>query len=365
MAASHPKFKIPPGQSIAAIKLINAVNFGPATLKGMMGPPIPHVLTFGADLVPSLSFLLEHSSGRRLVWDLGIRKDWHNHAPKIAEYIPTRNYTIEVTKNVIDVLEENGIKGSSVEAVIWSHWHWDHIGDPSTFPSTTDLIVGPGFKKAFLPGAPLNPDSPLLESDWTGRNLREVEFSGPQSLTIGRFPAYDYFGDGSFYLLDSPGHAIGHLCGLVRTTTNPDTFVMLGGDICHHHSVFRPSQHLPLPSSILPNPITPERDLPFCPGSAYEELQKDRGMDPQGPILKPEFGHEIPLALHTIGKLQELDVDENILVIIAHDKYARNTVDHFPLSLNSWKERGWGKTLTWAFLKDFEPYWRSKGVVSD
>lgn len=47
-----------------------------------------------------------------------------------------------------------------------SHWHWDHIGDPSSFPPTTNLIVGPGFKKAMLPGFPANRDSPLLESDW-------------------------------------------------------------------------------------------------------------------------------------------------------------------------------------------------------
>jgi hypothetical protein len=47
-----------------------------------------------------------------------------------------------------------------------SHWHWDHIGDPSTFPETTDLVVGPGFKNAMLPGAPANPDSPILESDY-------------------------------------------------------------------------------------------------------------------------------------------------------------------------------------------------------
>lgn len=47
-----------------------------------------------------------------------------------------------------------------------SHWHWDHIGDPSTFPSSTDLIVGPGFKEAFLPGYPTKPDSPVRESDF-------------------------------------------------------------------------------------------------------------------------------------------------------------------------------------------------------
>lgn len=47
-----------------------------------------------------------------------------------------------------------------------SHWHWDHIGDPSTFPPSTRLVVGPGFKEAFLPGYPAKSDSPVRESDF-------------------------------------------------------------------------------------------------------------------------------------------------------------------------------------------------------
>lgn len=86
-------------------------------------------------------------------------------------------------------------------------------------------------------------------------------------------------------------------------------------------------------------------------------------MDPHGPILKPEFGHDIPLALEMIGNLQEIDCDEDILVIIAHDKFARDQVEHFPASLNMWKEKDWGRSLRWAFLRDFEMYWRDKGVV--
>lgn len=112
-------FSIPSGTAISALKLINAVNFGPAVLEGLMGPPIPHVTTLGPGNSPSLSFLIEHITGRRLVWDLGIRKDWNNYAPVIANYIPTRNYTIEVTKNVIEILEEDNINGDSIEAVIW------------------------------------------------------------------------------------------------------------------------------------------------------------------------------------------------------------------------------------------------------
>jgi hypothetical protein len=121
MSSSHSAFKIPPGQPIGYLKLINPVNFGPAVLKGLMGPPISYVTTLGpeSDRAPSLSFFIEHSSGRRLVWDLGIRKDWQAYAPVIAKYIPTRNYKNEVDKNDIEILEEEGISGKSIEAVIW------------------------------------------------------------------------------------------------------------------------------------------------------------------------------------------------------------------------------------------------------
>lgn len=85
-----------------------------------------------------------------------------------------------------------------------SHHHYDHTGDPSTFPHSTDLIVGPGFKEEFTPGYPSNPESPIKDSDWEGRTLREVNFVD-SSLRLGRFRALDWFGDGSFYLLDSPG----------------------------------------------------------------------------------------------------------------------------------------------------------------
>ncbi|OJJ81314.1 MBL fold metallo-hydrolase [Aspergillus glaucus CBS 516.65] len=355
-----PPFQVPPGQEIT-VKLINPVNFGPAQLHRFMGPPVPGMETHPSN--PSFSFLLEHPSGRKVVFDLGIRKDYLNYAPKIAEYIPTTKYKIEVTKNVVDILEEDGIKAGDVEAVIWSHWHWDHIGDPSTFPLSTDLIVGPGFKIAMLPGAPTNPDSPLSESDYSGRNLREITFEGPNCLTIGRFQAFDYFNDGSFYLLDSPGHAIGHLCGLARTTTSPDTFIFLGGDICHYGGIFRPSKYLPVPEPIHPHPCNPDSKVAFCPGGAFEELQQSRGRSVTDPLFTPTFGHDIPLIIETIGKLQEADCREDVFVIIAHDATVRDAVDHFPRSLNSWMERGWAKDVKWAFLKDAEVYWKSNGVI--
>lgn len=74
------------------------------------------------------------------------------------------------------------------------------------------------------------------------------------------------------------------------------------------------------------------------------------------------FGHDIPLATKTAGFLQQLDCNENVFTIIAHDSAVRDGVDHFPKSLNAWKEKGWGENLKWAFLRDLEPYFKFCGA---
>jgi hypothetical protein len=112
----------------------------------------------------------------------------------------------------------------------------DHVGNMKTFPGSVNLIVGPGFKKGLVPGYPTNKDSHVLESDWEGREMIELEFNG--SLKLGQYNAIDYFEDGSFYLLDIPGHAIGHIGGLARVSKDSggeeDSFVFMAGDTCHH-----------------------------------------------------------------------------------------------------------------------------------
>lgn len=186
-------------------------------------------------------------------------------------------------------------------------------------------------------------------------------FDGPRVVSIGSFAAFDYFGDGSFYLLDSPGHAVGHLCGLARTTS--DTFVLMGGDVAHYSGIIRPSKHLQLPESISPHPCHPESTVPMCPGHAFEDLQKSRGRKVTDTLYDLTYGGDIPLAKETVGRLQELDCNDNIMVVIAHDGSARDYLPHFPQDLNSWKEQGLGKKLRWSFLRDLKSYWVSKGIA--
>jgi glyoxylase-like metal-dependent hydrolase (beta-lactamase superfamily II) len=74
---------------------------------------------------PSYVFLVQHPSGRKVLFDLGIRKDWENAAPSVMRQIMGSKSEITSPENIIDVLKRHGIQGQEIEAVIWSHFHFD------------------------------------------------------------------------------------------------------------------------------------------------------------------------------------------------------------------------------------------------
>ncbi|KAL9040354.1 MAG: hypothetical protein Q9180_001959, partial [Flavoplaca navasiana] len=271
---------------------------------------------------------------------------WENLAPKILNAIREKGWSVTVEKGVADILKDGGVELSRINAIvaefsaIFSHYHWDHTGDPSTFPPSTDLIVGPGFKDAFVPGFPAKDDCPIRESDYAGRELRELSFDS--DLTIGGYKALDYFGDGSFYLLDSPA-----------------------GDTSHHGAEFRPSPSLPLPSTISPSPL-PHLHPTICPGSLFIPIH--RLYDPSArttatalPTNQPFFqisasgAHDVRKAQDSVNKMSAFDGRDDVLVMIAHDAHMGDVVTCFPDGkANGWKVKGWKEKGAWRFLRDFE-----------
>ncbi|KAF2097294.1 hypothetical protein NA57DRAFT_41249 [Rhizodiscina lignyota] len=311
---------------------------------------IPYIADHKYYQCPAFSFLIEHESGKKLLFDLGIRKDWENMSPFSVWRVKSRDFTVGVTKNCSDILVENDVSLDSINAIIWSHHHWDHQGCPKLFPPSTDLVVGPGFKGAYTPGWPIEKDSSLREDDWEGRNFWEVDFT-KKPFKLGRFEAYDYFGDGSFYLLHTPGHTIGHLCGLARTTSNPDSFVFMGGDACHHGAEFRPSAWLPLPAEMTPHQL---KTLSFpCPGSDFLDIHPQKDASKPFYTPAPGFSHDHDTAVWTIEGLEEFDGHDNVLLGIAHDATFLGQLDMFPKTMNDWKEKGDKGKVLWRFLEDF------------
>jgi glyoxylase-like metal-dependent hydrolase (beta-lactamase superfamily II) len=247
---------------------------------------------------------------------------------------------IQNPRNISDILDSDnsslGIRSADIEAIIWSHAHFDHIGDPSTFPLSTDLIVGPGIRDTHWPGYPTEPNAINLNSDIQGRRVREISFEKTETgaVTIGSFEALDFFGDGSFYLLNGPGHSIGHICALARVTASPDTFVFMGGDSCHHPGVLRPTKYQPCPIDSLHSSSVLDSESVFT--------------------LSPAITHDYDAALKTVQNIQELDASDDVFVILAHDNTLKGNVDFYPSTINDWKAKGYDKKTRWLFFKELE-----------
>jgi glyoxylase-like metal-dependent hydrolase (beta-lactamase superfamily II) len=227
----------------------------------------------------------------------------------------------------------------------------------SKFPASTRIVVGQGFKANLLPGYPANPNSPLLESDYDGHELLEITFD--DGFHIGDFRAFDYFGDGSFYLLDVPGHAIGHVCGLARTTE--DTFLLMGADTCHFAGALRPTAQVPLPETLESKTWGLDASLPSpCPCSIFTDCHPHPSPNttPYYTASKAAGSAYVDpdIANVSIRSLQAFDADRNVLVCLAHDP---GLFDILPLlnqdpdcKANDWKVKGYKEQSRWRFLNE-------------
>lgn len=259
-------------------------------------------------------------------------------------------------KNVSEILDSDasglGIRSADISAIIWSHSHFDHIGDPSTFPQSTTLVVGPGVKAHCEHAYPCDPSSALLDSDGRGRPIYELDFQKDEkdaALRVGRFPAIDYFRDGSFYLLNAPGHAVGHICALARVTSSPDSFIFMGADACHHAGLLRPNEFMPLPPSIRP-PQFHRAPLPEGGGADTPE-----GLPARNEPFLPPSERAFPAqaqAKETLRKIVELDAQKNVFVVLAHDTSLEGQIDLYPTSANKWMEKGWKRRTRWLFCNE-------------
>lgn len=355
-----PPVEIPASQHTVEISIIDTTSY-------MSGFPAstfvePNVPGFDLMSAGSYGYIIKHPrSGSKydtIIFDLGVRKDWENLPETFVAAIKESSADIRVEKDVATILSEAGQDLNEVGAIIWSHWHFDHVGDPTTFPNTTDLIVGPGFKSAMIPSYPTLRESHLDERAWQDRELHEIDFhdaAGGKTLKIGNFDAYDFYGDGSFYLLNAPGHAVGHMSGLARTTADPPTFILLGADIAHHCGEFRPSPYTPLPEVISPHPLR-KNATSGCPGRIFLTIHPQHsGEKPFFDPVRGEEGwhHEAQVAKDSIDKLIEADAYDNIFPVMAHDNSLAGIINVYPKTANDWMAKGWKEKSRWGFLREF------------
>jgi hypothetical protein len=68
---------------------------------------------------PAFPFLIEHESGRKVIFDLAIRKDHQNYSPALLKLFEAAGMQITGDKDVLDILEEGGTRKEEIDAVIW------------------------------------------------------------------------------------------------------------------------------------------------------------------------------------------------------------------------------------------------------
>ncbi|KAF2216824.1 hypothetical protein CERZMDRAFT_31926 [Cercospora zeae-maydis SCOH1-5] len=347
--ASKEAWDLPRSTSTVNVSVIDTTMRASLPMSHFAGPAIPGLDKLRA---PAYSFLITHTSEggteRRIVFDLGIpvdlEKDFPPQVYQQFQGLKGEHGMMESKKYVSDILIEAGVDLKSIEGVIWSHAHLDHVGKPSLFPPTTELIVGPGVKESYFPGWPDLDSSPILAREFAGREVRELK-TEDFALKIGSLEALDYFGDGCFYLLLAPGHAVGHINALARTTE--DSFIYMAADSFHHTSQLRPHAGAPLPDSVTLHTCT-------CSASSLKPIHP--ASNAADTIVEHENGTSVAIdiqaARDTIVAIQEFDAKPEVLVIAAHDQSLFDVLEYLPVEANDWKSKGWKEKGQWGFLED-------------
>ncbi|KAJ6584946.1 hypothetical protein B0H19DRAFT_403471 [Mycena capillaripes] len=355
---SFQELGIPPSEATVSLKAFDVITPLSAAIVPAASFMQPVLAGHEALRCPIFAFLVEHvPTGRRIMFDLGLRKDIENAAPSIVELFKSdMGASMPVDRDITEQLVDNGVDLNSISAVIWSHAHFDHTGDMSKFPASTELILG---ASTLTETCAVNPKSTLLESDLAGRKLVPINFD-ESSLEIGGFKADDYFGDGSFYILDVPGHLAGHVCALARVT--PSSFVFLGGDACHHAGMFRPTTALhraiPCPGELLAATRLSVSGTHFATTDAAGQFDLVARTTPMLDVVENGYYEEPLIARTSIAKMADFDANEDVFVVLAHDISLVDVVGPFPASLNAWKAKGWKSRVTWAFLDEGNPAFR-------
>ncbi|KAF7327361.1 Metallo-beta-lactamase superfamily protein [Mycena kentingensis (nom. inval.)] len=353
--ADYRAFGIPESNAVVDIKAFNVASF---TLNNLTRVFLSPVLPGRESLkLPITAFLVEHKpSKKKFMFDLGMRKDPENLSPAFAQLFSSKAITFEPFKDITELLTDAKIPLESIETVVWSHGHFDHIGDMSKWPKGRNIVVSSQTDLSIFPD---NQNSDLQASDLDGHKVVKIDLAS-SNLTIGGMKAVDKFGDGSFYLLDAPGHLAGHMIALARVT--PTTFIILGGDTLHHVGALRPGGAfqitVPCPGELLESAAGKiSTDFFWSSGSLPGKFDITTRTQPLLALsdVDGSFFVDPPAGTVSVAKLAAMDADADFLTLVTHDGSISAALPLFPASLSDWKKEGLKEKLAWLFVDPENP----------
>jgi glyoxylase-like metal-dependent hydrolase (beta-lactamase superfamily II) len=182
---------------------------------------------------PSRAYLLETRGGNYL-WDTGYADHFRTAAKGIYKlYAWATPVTFDERDSLKGQLQDFGIGRDSIDALLLSHFHADHIAGLRDFPGVRVICSAPGWgdvrhlrgfsaiRKGFIPD--------LLPPDIHSR-LAFVESYPEKMLPSELLPfthGWDVTETGELWVVRLPGHAVGHLGAFVATDAG---WVLLAAD---------------------------------------------------------------------------------------------------------------------------------------
>lgn len=175
---------------------------------------------------PAGVFLFDGADGRRVLFDTGYAAGEWRTGWRGAVYRRLLPPKVGIDDDVAHQLARDGVDPASVTHVVLSHLHPDHIGGVSRFPDATFVmteeqvgsLAAPRLRAGILTG--------LLPTWFDDASKLVLGADAFRTVSIAgvRLRTADVFDDGSYLVVDLPGHAAGHVGVLV------DDRVLLAGD---------------------------------------------------------------------------------------------------------------------------------------
>lgn len=220
---------------------------------------------------PVFSFLIDHPSEGLILLDTGLhgsfaQKKTGNFGRLLGSMVKTK---VQPNKSAADQIKAIGASKNDLRHVFLSHLHLDH---PSGLPAFRDcpklqVHVDPVELKEAQGAMALFKG--YIKDHLTGFDIQPIKYNG------GLPPfdkAWDMFGDGSVWIVSTPGHTPGHASAVIRSVNGP---FLLTFDAAHRRAN-------------LEHGIPPKGDL----NQGKATINNINAFLNTHPNVKPVFGHD-------------------------------------------------------------------------
>ncbi len=235
--------------------------------------------------VPVLAYLVRHPRHGAILLDSGFDASFtdsgHGNFGGLAALFGS---LVEFTRqsaghDVVSLLHKAGVEPGELEMILLSHAHLDHTAGLPGLPASVPVVGGPG---AIL-GHDVKWYAPT--DHFAGRTeIASLSFEGAPDSGPGR--TLDLFGDGSIFVVSTPGHAPGNLSVIINGIDGP---ALLTFDASHLQEGFR--------DGVAPGKVSDR-------SAADLSLNRMRAFAKANPSLRIFPGHELPNASGAPGLLR-------------------------------------------------------------